>query len=159
VALNFNGTTPAAPTGSTNVVWQNDVSGNVSAYLPTSSSVVASTLNANLTANFNSGTAYTLFTPGSAAAYRISFSQAIVTAATSSSTFPSLTLGWTDVGSVARTATLVSTSTSNATTVESDGVKIIYTNGSTAVTITSASYASSGATSMAYALAVVAELL
>jgi hypothetical protein len=33
---NFNGTTPAAPAGHTNVVWQSDLSGNVSAYYITS---------------------------------------------------------------------------------------------------------------------------
>lgn len=33
---NFNGTTPAAPGGNTNVIWQSDGSGNVSAYFPSS---------------------------------------------------------------------------------------------------------------------------
>ena len=33
---NFNNTTPAAPAGNTNVIWQVDINGNVSAYVPTS---------------------------------------------------------------------------------------------------------------------------
>jgi len=113
-----------------------------------------------LTANYNSGTAKTLVTPTvSASVYRISGMQAITTAATTSSTFPSLTLSWTDPGSVARTVTLVSTSSTNATSVQTFFSNTIMTNGSTAVTITSASYASSGTTSMAYELAVILEQL
>jgi len=34
---NFNNTTPAAPAGNTNVLWQHDSSGNISAYVQTSS--------------------------------------------------------------------------------------------------------------------------
>lgn len=36
---NFNGTTPSAPAGNTNVTWQSDVSGNVSAYITTPGNV------------------------------------------------------------------------------------------------------------------------
>src|ERR1039458_4675373 len=36
ISPNFNGTTPAAPIGDTNVTFQVDGSGNVSAYVPTS---------------------------------------------------------------------------------------------------------------------------
>ena len=35
MTINFNATTPAAPAGTRNVVWRNDVSGNISASLPT----------------------------------------------------------------------------------------------------------------------------
>src|SRR5271156_3993909 len=38
---NFNNTTPAAPGGFTNVIWQFDGSGNVSAYYATSGTVVS----------------------------------------------------------------------------------------------------------------------
>ena len=116
-------------------------------------------LSSGLTANYNSGSAKTLFTPSAAGQWRISFSQAITQAATSSSTMPSLTLAWTDAAGISRTKTLVATSTANSTSTESDGVAVIYTNGSTAVTITSASYASSGATAMKYDLSVTAEQL
>jgi hypothetical protein len=157
MAINFSSTTPAAPAGSTLGVFQTDGSGNLSVYLPTSSSEAYKSLNPTLTANFNAGSALTLFTPTAAGAYRISWSQAIVTVDPSSSTFPSLTLAWTDVGGISRTATLVSTSTTNTTAVESHGSITIYTNGSTAVTVTSASYASNTPATMTYALALVAE--
>jgi len=111
----------------------------------------------SLAANYNAGTAQTVYTPLWNTTLRVSYSQAITQAATNSSTMPSLTLGWTDAGGIARTKQLVATSTSNATTVESDGYVTIYTNNVTPVTIISASYASSGATPMQYALAVIAE--
>jgi hypothetical protein len=158
MASNFNNTTPAAPAGFTNIIWQTDGAGNDSAYVATSGAEVYKSLSAGLTANFNSGSPQTLFTPTVAAAYRISWTQAIVVAGSVSSTFPSLTLGWTDVGSIARTKTLVATSAVNTTAVESDGSAIIYTNNATAVTVTSASYASSAA-GMTYSLAITAELL
>lgn len=101
----------------------------------------------------------TLFTPTAAAAYRISVSQAIVTVGSSSSTFPSLTLSWTDVGGIARTKQLVATSTTNTTAVETDAIATIYTNGSTAVQVTSAGYLTSGTYPMSYCLALCAELL
>lgn len=112
-----------------------------------------------LAANYNTGTAKTLATPTAAGMWRISFSQGITQAATSTSTMPSLTLGYTDAGGIARTVTLVATSTSNATTVITTGTQVIYSVGGTAITITSASYASSGATPMQYALAVTIEQL
>lgn len=34
MAINFSNTTPAAPGGNVNVSWQNDGSGNLSAYIP-----------------------------------------------------------------------------------------------------------------------------
>lgn len=116
-------------------------------------------LSSGLTANYNSGSAKTLFTPTTPGQWRISFSEAITQAATSSSTMPSLVLGWTDAAGIARTKTIVATSAANTTATESDGAAIIYTNGSTAVTVTSASYASSGGTPMKYDISVTAEQL
>jgi len=113
-------------------------------------------LSTGLVANYNAGTAKTLFTPTAAGMWEIKFVQAISRAATTSCTFPSLTLSWTDAGSVVRTATLVASNTTNATTNLVSGVQIIYTNGSTAVKVTSASYGSVGTTTMAYSLGVTA---
>jgi hypothetical protein len=159
MAINFSSTTPAAPSGSVNVIPQNDGAGNMSFYVPESGIVVESILAPALTANYNSGSAKTLVTPTAPSVYRISFSQAIQVVDPSSSTFPSLTLGWSDPGSIARTKTLVATSTTNTTAVESDGSAVIYTNGSTPVTVTSASYASGTSSTMTYSLAIVVESL
>jgi len=115
-----------------------------------------------LTANYNAGSAKTIYTPTAASVCRITGSQMCTTAATTgaaTSTFPSLTLGWTDVGGIARTYTLV-TSDSNNTTNDIQFFDVtIYTNTSTAVTVTSASYASNTAAQMQYALAVNLEQL
>jgi hypothetical protein len=114
-----------------------------------------------LATNFNAGSAWTLFTPSASVGqfFRVNFVQEMTQAASSSSTFPSLTLSWTDAGGIARTATLVGTSTSNSTSLYTSGVGTIFTDGSTPITVTSASYASSGATPMQYALAVSLELV
>ena len=41
MSLNLNNTTPAAPTGNVNVLWQYDGSGNVSAYTQPTDAIVA----------------------------------------------------------------------------------------------------------------------
>jgi len=74
-----------------------------------------------------------MFTPTIAAMYRIDFfSRAFNAAATTSSTTPSLTLGYTDAGGIARTLVLVTSDSSNLTTsAPQQGSVQIYTNGST----------------------------
>jgi hypothetical protein len=115
-----------------------------------------------LTANAFSGSARNLFSntpPGADFEVEVAGVQAIIVAGTSSSTFPSLTLSWTDPGSVARTATLVATSTTNTTAVLTSFFEPIHVKGGTNPTLTSASYASSGATAMKYTLAVDSKLI
>jgi len=112
-----------------------------------------------LTANYNAGAAKTLITsPTAGSVFRVSGVQSINRAATTSSTMPSLTLSWTDAGGIARTAVLVATSTTNTTAVTTPFSIVIHTNGSN-VTVTSAGYASSGATSMQYSLGYAVEQL
>ncbi len=112
-----------------------------------------------LGANYNSGSAKTIVSsPTAGTVWKISGVQSLTRAATTSSTFPSLTLGWTDAGGIARTATLVSTSASNATTVTTPFSQVVHVN-ATNVTLTSAAYATSGATSMQYSLAYAVEQL
>jgi hypothetical protein len=109
--------------------------------------------NTALQANYNSGSAQTMITPSAASEYVVCYYEAITQAATSSSTAPSGTLGYTDAGGIARTLTLFASSAANATgTIVGQGCTPIYTNTSTAVTFTSASYASSGGTVMQYEL-------
>ncbi len=57
MAINLNNTTPAAVNGGTNVTWQNDTSGNVSAYFqivkaPVTPSAGVVTLNAAVASSF-----------------------------------------------------------------------------------------------------------
>ena len=110
-------------------------------------------------ANYNSGSAVTVFTPSAASMVRITYTQMVTQAATTSCVTPSLTVGWTDVGGIARTNAVITTGSTNATTVYNFGSIVVYTNASTAVTVTSAGYTSVGATPMQYALAVTTEVL
>ena len=122
-------------------------------------SIVYQSLSTGLTANFNAGAALTLYTPTTPAQFRVVFSQAITHAATSASVMPSLTLAWTDAAGVSRTKTIVATSSANTTSTETDGVAVIYTNGSTPIQVTSASYSSTGSVSMTYDLSLSLEAL
>lgn len=117
---------------------------------------VAQSRNASLTANLNAGSAVTLFTPTAVGVWRISAVEATINTPTGA-TLPSLTVGWTDAGGVARTYILLATAATSANTTLAVGSVIIYTNGSTAVTVTSASYAAGSGTALAYDLAIVAE--
>jgi len=159
MAINFSATTPAAPSGSVNVIPQNDGAGNISFYVPGSAVITATISEPTLTADYNAGSPETLVTPTATSVYRISFSQAIQVVDPVSSTMPSLTLGWSDPGSIARTKVLIATSTTNTTAVESDGNAVIYTNGSSPVTVTSTGYLSNTPATMTYALAVAIEQL
>lgn len=115
--------------------------------------VVITDSQTTLTANYNSGSAKTLIaTPVAGALYKISGAQAINRAATTSSTLPSLTLSYKDAGGITRTVTLVATSAANATSVITNFALEFHADSSAAITLTSASYASSGATSMRYSL-------
>lgn len=119
-------------------------------------------VSSGLTANYNSGSAKTVFTPTTGTVLRVTAMQAITTAATTgaaTSTLPSLTLGWTDAGGIARTLVLLATSSTNTTAVYESGTTLIHTNSSTVVTVTSASYASDTAAQMAYDLVVTVEIL
>lgn len=105
-----------------------------------------------LTANYNSGSAkLVIANQNTGAMFRIDGVEAINRAATTSSTMPSLVLSWTDPGGIARTQTLVATSSANTTATQTSFSFVFQTNTATA-TLTSASYASSGATTMQYSL-------
>ena len=166
--INFNNTTPAAPTNGVNVSWQNDSSNppNISANLPSGQGGVPNIPNqinaTGLTANYNAGTAATIFTPTVATTLRVTVTVATTVAATTgaaTSTMPSITLGWTDQGGIARTLTMIATSTGNTTTYHATATAQIYTNASTAVTITAANYASNTAAQMTYYLVAVTEVI
>lgn len=147
---------PNLPTTSGTITSYNGISTSGQGVVPIYDTILATTQ----TANYNSGTAKTLFTPTvSGSVYRVNVWEAITRAASSSSTMPSITIGWTDSQGVARTETIVSTSGANTTGTAGWSNFMFDTNGSTAVTLTSASYASSGATSMEYTLIAALEQL
>lgn len=131
-------------------------------------SILYQSLSTGLTANFNGGSAVTLYTPITPAQFRITWSEACTHAATSSSTLPALTFGWTDAAGVSRTLNVVvnsspylfgGTVTTNTTAIMSQGCVVIYTNGSTPITATSSGFASSGSVSLQYDLSLSLEAL
>ena len=162
--INLSNTTPAAPANGVNVTFQNDNSNppNISANIPSGQGGVANEvyklLDPTLSANLNGGSGVTLFTPTVATMYRITALEAPNVTATGA-TLPSLTVGWTDIGGIARTAVILASTSTSASSTYVFGSLDIYTNGSTAVTITGASYAAGSGTALAYNLAVVAEVL
>jgi hypothetical protein len=116
-------------------------------------------LQTGLAANYNGGAGKLLgANHGDGSLFRISGVQQITQIATSSSTFPSLTLTYTGVAGIARTVVLVATSAANTTATLTSFVAIICANIGNII-LTSAAYASSGATPMQYALAYVTEQL
>jgi hypothetical protein len=82
---------------------------------------------------------------------------AVTRAATSSSTMPSVTIGWNN--GVAQTFQMSATSTSNTTTTNGKACTPVRAAASTAITYSTAGFASSGATSMQYELYVTARAI
>jgi hypothetical protein len=122
-----------------------------------------------LAANYNSGTAQTIFTPTTTSILRISFIEYSQNAPTGA-TLPSLTLSWSDASNTAQTLAIFSatgsvsaagvyaTNYASLTTKGSIEV-VIMTNASTPVKVTSASYAAGSGTALQYALGVTVEQL
>lgn len=92
--------------------------------------------------------------------YRLTVHIAVTTAATSSSTLPSVSIGYTEGDSSASlSGSLTNISTGNTTATVVTGEALIYAKAATAVTYSTANYASSGATAMQYALHIRLELI
>lgn len=93
-----------------------------------------------------------IYTPSSDSWYQLNCYHYISTAATSSSTVPSIRVAYTIAEtSVALTATIVvATSATNATNTQTTGVRYFKAKSGVAININTQSYASSGATAMVY---------
>lgn len=103
-------------------------------------------------ANVGSTNLYTVPSTG-AGMYRVSCYVIVTTAATTSSTLPSCNLIWVDKdNSNSQSANVTATSAANTLTTYTQGTTIISVAASTSVTWSTAGYATSGATSMVYAV-------
>jgi hypothetical protein len=151
MAINLNNTVPAAPTGSTNVSWQRDGSGNVSAYITTSAELTGD--NIDLTAQAANIAAANLEASPVGGLYRVSIYIVQTRAATTSGTLPSVQIAFKDVDS-AVTETITATATNSANVVGTLAQTQVVINATAAVAITYATtgYASVGGTTLAYAL-------
>lgn len=159
MAFNFSDSLPAAPAGTTNVKWQTDGGGDISAYVP-SAPVLASV---NLTAQTAAIAATTLFTPTATGFYQLSFYLKITTPDGASSTLGAVTITYTDgVDSVAQSLVVAlatqagasaTTNTLNTTAAKLQGVATIYAKTAVAVQYAIA-YASGTPATMAYEVSI-----
>lgn len=148
--INLNDTTPAAPAGGTNVKWQEDVSGNVSAYAPSTATQTAAE---DLTAQAADITPTTFSTPTASGVFRVSGYIVVTQVATTSSTLPSIVITWVDAdNSTPQSLTLTPTSAGNLLTTFEQATGFISDKAANAIQFATSGYASSGATPMQFAL-------
>lgn len=152
MASNYNDTTPAAPSNRTNAQWQTDGSGNVSANVPTAAQELVAS-NVDLTAQAANVASTPILTPGANQMYRISALILVSQAATTSSTLPSIVISWTDFDSnTAQSFTLTPTNTGNNLTTFQQALMVLKAKSGVAINVSTAGYASTGATPMQFAL-------
>lgn len=157
MASNFNDTTPAAPAGASNVKWQKDGSGNISANVPTSP---IDLVDVDLTAQAADIAATTLFAIVTSARYRVSGYIIVTQAATTSSVLPSIVISWTDPdNSTVQSLTLTPTNSGNLLTSLQQANAILSAKAVTNAQYSTSGYASVGATPMQFALHLVLESL
>jgi hypothetical protein len=158
MSINLNNTTPAAPSSTVNVSWQKDSSGNVSANVPLGTSLIDPIDVTGQTANISSTNI--VATPVNGAIYRISVYEIVTTSAVSSSTLPSVVIGWTDADNATpQTATLTPASpTGNSLTTYVEGDVVIHASSAAPITYSTTGYASNPSTTMQYALHIRTEL-
>ena len=158
MAINLNSTLPAAPAGSNNVVWAEDASGNVSASVP--SSAVVQTELALTGQGANVGVTNLVASVPNNARYRVTVYIIITTVDSVSSTLPSVTLAWKDAdNSTNQTLTLVASQTGNLLTTKGSATTLISAQSASAISVSTASYASNTPSQMKFSLYVETELL
>jgi hypothetical protein len=158
MSVNLSSTTPAAPAGSTNVTFQTDGSGNVSAYI---SSAV------ELTGNGFDATAQTadigttsLITSPTAGRYRVSAYIIVTTVDGASSTLPSIVLTWNDADNgAAQTLALTPTNAGNTTTTYEYNDAFVSLDVSAPLAFSTTGYASGTPATMQFAIHITVEKL
>jgi hypothetical protein len=156
LSVNFSNSTPAAVAGNTNVTWQTDGSGNISGYVPTSSSV---TNKVDLTGQTAAVSATNLVASPATARYRIGAYLKVTTAGSVSSTLGGVTITYADgTDGVPQSVVMqmqteagasATTNTGNATTSVLAGELLIYAQTGTAIQYAIA-YTANAAASMHY---------
>lgn len=157
MAINLNDTTPAAPSGGVNVKWQNDVSGNVSAYVDGAASLETPLNTTGLTADV---VIATLFSVTDAGLYRVSGYVVETTADGASSTLPKLTITWQDADSGATISKdITATQTGNTAGTFDQGDVRCNADASTDIQYTLSGYVSGTPATMTYAIHITIEKL
>ncbi len=149
MAINLNDTTPAAPAGSTNVAWQEDVSGNVSAYVPST----GGTGPVDSTGNVADIPGTTIITPASSGLFRITATIIVTVVDAVSSTLPSVVITWTDAdNSTGQSFTLTPTNAGNLLTTFQQANMEINALASGNIQYSTTGYASNTPATMTFAL-------
>lgn len=158
MSVNLSNTVPAAPAGSTNVKWQTDGSGNVSAYITSAVELTGNGFDATAQAA-NIASTNLIAVPVSGR-YRVSAYIVVTQAATTSSVLPSITLSWNDADNgQAQTLVLTPTNAGNVLTTSQFNDAFLSIGASAPLSFSTASYASVGATPMQFAIHITVESL
>lgn len=158
MSVNLSNTTPAAPAGSTNVKFQTDGSGNVSAYITSAVELTGDGFDGtNQSANIPLTTLITTPTNG---VYRVAAYIIVTTADGASSTLPKITLSWNDQGNgQPQTLDLTTTQTGNTLTTLQQGDAFLSIGSSAALQFQTSGYASGTPATMKYAIHIRVEQL
>ena len=158
MSINLSDTTPAAPAGSTNVKFQTDGAGNVSAYITSAVELTGDGFNA--TAQIANIALTNLAATPTTGRYRVSAYIVVTTVATTSSTLPKITLSWNDADNgQTQTLDITATNTGNTLQTFAQGDAFLNVGSSGALAFQTSGYASVGATAMAFAIHIVVEAL
>ena len=150
MSVNLSNTTPAAPTGGTNIIWQTDGQGNVSGYVQSAVELVGDGI--DLTAQTaNVGPNTLVATPSGY--YRISAYIVVTTVDGASSTLPSLTITWNDQDNgQAQSFVLTPTNAGNLLTTLEQSDMIVSAGSSATIDYETSGYASGTPATMQYAV-------
>jgi hypothetical protein len=161
MSINLSDTTPAAPTGGTNVKWQKDSSGNISAYITSAVEIVGAGIDA--TAQNANISAADLITSPTAGQYRVSAYIIVTTVASTgaaTSTLPSVVITWNDKDNgQPQTITLTPTNSGNLLTTYQQADAVLSIAASAPLQYSTTGYASNTAAQMQYALHIRVEAL
>lgn len=151
MSVNLNDTLPAAPAGSTNVKFQRDMSGNVSAYITTPAELTGNSI--DLTAQAASIGLTPLVPTPVAGLYRVTVYIVQTQVATTSGTLPSVVLSYKDRDS-ATVVTIAATATNSANLLGTlaQATAILSSFAATTINYSTTGYASVGGTPLQYAL-------
>lgn len=153
MSVNLNDALPAAPAGRTNVLWQSDISGNISANVgDTASQITAS--NIDLLAQSADIVTDNILLSAEQAVYRVSIYIIITQAATTSSTLPNVEVFWTDNDNVTSQTFILTPASPSANDLNTyaQGSMVLNAQLGSSIQYDTTGYASSGGTSMEYAL-------
>lgn len=159
MSVNLSNTTPAAPSGSTNVTFQTDGSGNVSAYVTSATELTGN--GADLTGQTADIGPTDLITTPATGRYRVSVYIILTTADGASSTLPSVVLTWADADNGAgQSQTFTSlTPTGNSLTTLANDDTFVSAGPSSPLSFSTTGYASGTPATMQFAIHITVEKL